>query len=66
MGGPRPRHPLNFQKTGNSFDFMQKMEIFGLVPPQIIKKNAEILVPLASSLVSHTTTYFYRRFLSQP
>ena len=43
-GGPRP--PLNFQKTGNSFNFMKKMEIFRLVPPQ----NAEILVPLASGL----------------
>ena len=49
MGGLVP--PLNFQKTGNSFNFMQKMKNFWLVPPQ----NAEILVPLASGLILTNT-----------
>ena len=36
-GGMRAYTHLNFQKTGNSFYFIQKMEFFRLVPPKIQK-----------------------------
>ena len=41
-------------KTGNSFNFKKKIEIFRLVPPQ----NPEILVPLASGLHNVVAKYF--------